>query len=92
MPFPDDLVPGSSFGHLMGGYDAGYYGYLWTWVLSSDLFTRFEQQGLLNPMEGRRFRTMILEPGATQDVHQMVEAYLGRKPNDEAFFRRLTTK
>ncbi len=87
MELPSDLKSGSSFGHLMGGYDAGYYGYLWTWVLSSDLFTRFQKHGLLNQEEGRRYRRTILEPGATIDPNQMVKNFLGRAPQDDAFFK-----
>jgi thimet oligopeptidase len=40
----------ASFGHLMGGYDAGYYGYAWSLVYAKDLFGVFKEHGLLNSL------------------------------------------
>lgn len=82
----------ASFGHLMGGYDAGYYGYLWSLVYAYDMFTRFETEGLLNPKTGRDYRREILEKGDTRDALDLVTHFLGRKPNAEAFYKALQIK
>jgi thimet oligopeptidase len=79
----------ASFGHLMGGYDAGYYGYLWSKVYAEDMFTRFEKEGLTNPKVGTEYRKLILEQGKMVDVFEVLEKFLGRKPNSEAFYRSL---
>jgi len=79
----------ASFGHLMGGYDAGYYGYLWSKVYAEDLFTRFEKEGLLNSKVGHDYRKWILESGKMVDGFELLERFLGRKPNSDAFYRKL---
>lgn len=79
--------PEASFDHLMGGYDAGYYGYLWSKVYASDMYTRFESEGLLNADTGRDYRKTILEQGGSQDPMNLVSSFLKRKPNNEAFLR-----
>ncbi|MBK9293523.1 MAG: Zn-dependent oligopeptidase [Oligoflexia bacterium] len=78
----------ASFGHLMG-YDAGYYGYLWSLVFADDMFTKFEKDGLLNSKVGMRYRKYILEKGNTEPADKLLEKFLGRKPSNKAFFKKL---
>lgn len=85
-------IPGghfqASFGHLMG-YDAGYYGYLWSEVFAADMFTRFEAGGLLSPQVGGAYRSWILERGNLVEAKELLKGFLGREPNSQAFFRKL---
>jgi Zn-dependent oligopeptidase len=78
----------ASFEHIMGGYDAGYYGYLWSLVYGDDLWSRFESEGITSPRVGADYRRELLEPGATRDAEAMVESFLGRASTNEAFLRR----
>ncbi|MFL5814217.1 MAG: M3 family metallopeptidase [Bdellovibrionia bacterium] len=78
-----------TFGHLMGGYDAGYYGYLWSLVYATDMFTRFHDGGMLSPEVGADYRRVILENGNSKDAIDLLGEFLGRTPNSEAFFKKL---
>lgn len=82
-----DGIPEANFGHLMGGYDAGYYGYLWSRVYAQDLFTRFEKEGILSPKTGAAYRRLILEPGGLREPDELLQAFLGRPLDYEAFYR-----
>ncbi len=75
----------SGFGHLFG-YDAGYYGYLWSQVFGDDMYTAFGAGGAT---AGLRYRRAILEPGGSADGAAMVRAFLGREPNPDAFLKDL---
>ena len=79
----------SSFGHLLGGYDAGYYGYLWAEVFGQDMFSRFAEEGVLSTEVGTAYRREVLEPGGTRDAMDMVRDFLGREPRSNAFLRKL---
>jgi len=79
----------AGFGHMMGGYDAGYYGYLWSEVYAQDMFTQFENGKLLDPAVGMKYRKTILESGNMMDPMGLLKQFLGREPNQEAFFRKL---
>lgn len=78
----------ASFGHLTG-YQAGYYGYLWSLVYAQDMFQRFRELGLLNPKAGLYYRRKILARGGSVDALEMVKDYLGREPRMEPFLEHL---
>ena len=79
----------ASFGHLLSGYDAGYYGYLWSEVYGDDMWSRFAKEGLRSPKVGADYRREVLAKGGTRDGIEHLRAFLGREPNNEAFLRKL---
>ena len=83
--YPKDINHLAAFGHLLGGYDAAYYGYLWAEIIGDDLFSRFENEGVLSNSVGVDYKNKILKPGGTIPAENMVQDFLGRKWNDEAF-------
>ncbi len=87
---PGTQFPGT-FGHIVGGYAAGYYGYMWSEVLALDMLSPFGNN-LMQPAVGARFRTIVLENGGQVPPMQLVERFLGRKPSPEAFFQEITGK
>ncbi|KAF2864423.1 zincin [Piedraia hortae CBS 480.64] len=79
----------ATFGHLIGGYDAGYYGYLFSQVYSADMFYSVFKKDPMNQKEGRRYRHTVLEKGGSRDEMVSLEEFLGRKPSSEAFYKEL---
>jgi thimet oligopeptidase len=73
----------------MSGYSAGYYGYLWSEVLAFDMLSGFNGK-MLDAEVGRRYRQTILARGGEQPPQELVEAFLGRASNPDAFFADLT--
>ena len=79
----------SSFGHLMGGYDAAYYGYMWSQVFGDDMFSRFIAEGVTNPEVGMDYRREVIGRGGALDAEEMLVNFLGRKPSNGAFLEKL---
>jgi thimet oligopeptidase len=83
-------VPGihqpATFSHLMGGYDAGYYGYLWSKVYAITIVEKFKEDGMTNKTTGMEFRDDILSQGNMQDANTLLENFLGQKPGTGAFY------
>ncbi len=77
-----------SFSHIFsGGYAAGYYSYKWAEVLSTDAFSRFEEEGIFNPETGRSFRREILAKGGSRPALALFVAFRGREPKIDALLR-----
>ena len=89
LPLTKGTIPQASFGHIMGGYDAGYYGYLWSEVIAEDFFGEFKKHGIFNPETGLKFRREILEKGGTLDEEKMVENFLGRPADNKPFLKSI---
>ena len=90
---PLGYVPGThfagTFSHIISGYTAGYYGYMWSQVLALDMLSKFDGN-LMDPVTGRRFRTTILAQGSQKPAAQLVRDFLGREPSNEAFIAEIT--
>lgn len=77
-----------SFSHIFGGgYAAGYYSYIWAEVLSSDAFSRFEEEGVLNPQTGHDFLHAILEVGGSKKAAEAYQDFRGRPATVDALLR-----
>lgn len=87
MIYPEGTFMLASFGHLLGGYDAGYYGYLWAEAIGDDMFGRFERDGLLSPTVGAAYRHAILEPNGARTADEMLGEFLGRPWTTAAWMR-----
>lgn len=69
-----------------------YYGYLWSEVYAQDMFTVFEKNGLRDSKTGILYRKLILANGSQRDVVKVVEEFLGRPSNNEAYIKSLGLK
>lgn len=69
------------FSHIVGGYAAGYYSYVWAEVLDADAFEAFREKGLFDRATAQAFRTHILERGGTEDPMTLYVRFRGRQPD-----------
>jgi len=72
------------FAHIWdGGYEAGYYAYLWAEVLDHDAYAWFKENGGLTRANGQKFREVILSRGGTRDAAELYREFRGREPSVE---------
>ena len=78
------------FNHIFSsGYNAGYYGYLWSEVLDRDLFSRFEASpdGVFDLALAKEFKQTFLERGGSEEPMTLFKSFMGREPDNTAFLR-----
>ncbi|MEX2471150.1 MAG: M3 family metallopeptidase [Gemmatimonadota bacterium] len=66
------------FSHIMGGYAAGYYAYIWAEVLDADAVAWFEEHGGARRENGEHLRETVLSKGGSVDATEMYRAFRGR--------------
>ncbi len=76
------------FRHIVGGYSAGYYSYLWSEVLDADAFEAFKENGIFDRATAQSFRDNILSRGGTEDAMQMYINFRGREPEITPLLKR----
>ncbi len=90
-----EQIPGThfyaNFGHL-NVYSAIYYTYQWSLAIATDMFTRFEDQGLRNVEVAGAYRDIVLGSGGTQPAGELVTGFLGREISFKPYADRLSGK
>ncbi len=85
---PDYNRFANGFSHIFaGGYAAGYYSYKWAELLSADAFSKFEEDGIFNPITGKAFRDTVLSVGGSLPAKTNFENFRGRSASIEALLR-----
>jgi thimet oligopeptidase len=84
---------GAYWGHLTG-YDAGYYGYLWSEAIAADMASVFESAPgrFLDATVGRRLRDEVYAVGGSRDAEESIRRFLLRDRSNEPFLKSVGLK
>lgn len=89
---PSEIVPRHRiphFQHIIGGYAAGYYSYLWSEVMDADAFAAFIEAGnVFDRKTATKLKTHILSAGNKRDALEAYVAFRGRPPEVEGLLRK----
>ncbi|MDG2398699.1 MAG: M3 family metallopeptidase [Candidatus Marinimicrobia bacterium] len=87
-----DVIPpryrSTYFSHIIGGYSAGYYSYIWSEVLDADTVEWFEENGGLKRENGDHFRKTLLSRGGSKDALKIFKDFRGAEPNIQPLLDR----
>ena len=78
----------SYFSHIMGGYSAGYYSYIWSEILDADTVEWFKENGGMLKVNGQHFRDTLLSQGGSTEAMQLFSDFRGREPDVEPLLIR----
>ncbi|MEL1266200.1 M3 family metallopeptidase [Pseudoxanthomonas putridarboris] len=76
------------FSHIMGGYSAGYYAYIWSEVLDANSVEWFKNNGGLTRANGDHFRKTLLSQGGSQDAMKIFRDFAGHDPRIEPLLEK----
>jgi peptidyl-dipeptidase Dcp len=77
------------FMHIVSGYAAGYYSYMWSEVMDADAFEAFKETGdVFDPATARRLRDFIYAAGNRRDPGEAWTLFRGRAPSVEGLLRK----
>ena len=77
------------FQHIIGGYAAGYYSYLWSEVMDADAFHAFEEAGdVFDAKLAKRLYDHIYSAGGSHDAAEAYIAFRGRLPATQALLEK----
>jgi peptidyl-dipeptidase Dcp len=68
------------FSHIIGGYSAGYYSYIWSEVLDADTVDWFKENGGMTRANGQHFRDTLLSRGGSAEAMSIFRTFRGRDP------------
>ena len=76
------------FSHIMSGYAAGYYAYIWSEVLDANTVAWFRENGGLTRENGDRFRRTLLSRGGSKEASELFVDFTGHEPRIEPLLER----
>jgi len=74
----------NNFKHIFdGGYDVGYYSYMWADIMAADAALAIDA----DPALAQKFKTEILEVGGSRPMMDSWMSFMGREPDPSAILR-----